>query len=583
MRNEEKVRSITKKTMVAAIIILFSICLIPLTGNIANAESESVVRIFEAEDATLNGLTIKNSEVGFSGTGYVGDFENSSQSVTFHVDAPETGLYSLNIGYAAIYGSGKVANVVVNGEVLSSVTMGSGFGKESAGNILLNSGSNTISITPNWTWFAIDYIEVQATPEPEKHKVEKTLINPNATNETKALISYLVDSFGEKLLSGQQEYPNTRPGDIEYIYETTGKYPAVLGLDFIDNSPSRVEYGASADETPVAIDWWNKGGIVAFTWHWNAPKDLLDEPGNEWWRGFYTEATTFDVEYALNHPESEDYKLLIRDIDVIAGELKKLQEADVPVLWRPLHEAEGGWFWWGAKGPEPTKELWRLMYDRMTNYHNLNNLIWVWNSIEENWYPGDEYVDIVSFDSYPGEYNYSPMSSQYEALKELSNNKKIIAMAENGPIPDPDLLELYHANYSWFSTWNGDVLKNQNSVEHLKKVYNHDYVITLDEMPNLKTYREDAVFLKLSNLMDGYKEKGEIKDPLQMQLRNRLTQIQDQFRKKHYKQAIKHLEDFKKNLDKKALQNNMTENTKAELYKTLEELRVILSDNRMKI
>ncbi|MDY7224696.1 glycosyl hydrolase [Halalkalibacterium halodurans] len=575
MRNE-KIRPFTKiKASVVTSVLLLTISLIFTIGNIANAESE--VRIFEAEDAILNGLTIKNSEPGFSGTGYVGDFENSSQSVTFQIEAPKAGLYNLNIGYGAIYGSGKVANVIVNGEKLSTFTMGSGFGKASAGKVLLNSGLNTISITPNWTWFTIDYIEVIHAPEPENHNVEKTLINPNATDEAKALISYLVDNFGEKILAGQHDYPNTRPRDLEYIYETTGKYPAVLGLDFIDNSPSRVERGASADETPVAIDWWNKGGIVTFTWHWNAPKDLLDEPGNEWWSGFYTRATTFDVEYALKHPKSEDYMLLIRDIDVIAGELKKLQEANVPVLWRPLHEAEGGWFWWGAKGPESTKELWRLMYDRMTNYHNLNNLIWVWNSIEEDWYPGDEYVDIVSFDSYPGEYNYSPMSREYEALKELSSNKKLIAIAENGPIPDPDLLQLYHANYSWFATWNGDILRNQNSEEHLRKVYNHDYVITLDKLPNLKTYREDALIQTLSNLIDENKKNGKLTDPLLKQLNNRLWLIQDHFNKKHYKQAVQHLDKFKKSLNNKALQNNITEDTKIELSETLDELRILLS------
>lgn len=574
MRKKKNMISITKNTMVAASIFALSISIIPAKGNVTKAEFE--VRIFEAEDATLNWLTVKNTVAGFSGTGYVGDFENSSQSVTFHVDAPETGLYNLNIGYGAIYGDGKVANVVVNGEVLSSFTMGSGFGKESAGNILLNAGTNTISITPNWTYFAIDYIEVKPAPEPEKHEVEKKLINPNATNEAKAVISYLVDNFGEKVLSGQHDFPSTRPGDLEYIYETTGKYPAILGLDFIDNSPSRVEHGASADETPVAIDWWNKGGIVSFSWHWNAPKDLIDEPGKEWWSGFYTDATTFDIEYALNHPESEDYKLLIRDIDVIAGELKKLQEANVPVLWRPLHEAEGGWFWWGAKGPEPTKELWRLMYDRMTNYHNLNNLIWVWNSIEKDWYPGDEYVDIVSFDSYPGGNNYSPMSSQYEALKELTNNKKIISIAENGPIPDPDLLPIYHANYSWFSTWNGDVLKDQNSQEHLKKVYNHDYVITLDEMPNLKTYNEDVLLRKLSTIIDKYEKDSELTGALKKQLNNSYKQIQDQFNKKHYKQAVQHVDKFKESLDNKGLQNNISENAKIELNKTLDELRITL-------
>ena len=81
--------------------------------------------------------------------------------------------------------------------------------------------------------------------------------------------------------------------------------------------------------------------MVTFCWHWNAPKDLIDQPGKEWWRGFYTEATTFDVAKAMEDPQSEEYTLIIRDIDAIAVQLKKLANADVPVLWRPLHEAEG--------------------------------------------------------------------------------------------------------------------------------------------------------------------------------------------------------------------------------------------------
>lgn len=193
----------------------------------------------------------------------------------------------------------------------------------------------------------------------------------------------------------------------------------------------------------------------------------------------------------MNHPESEDYTLLIRDIDVIAGQLKKLQDAKVPVLFRPLHEAEGKWFWWGAKGPEPVKKLYILMHDRLTNVHKLNNLIWVWNSVAPDWYPGDEYVDILSFDSYPQAGDYSPQIAKYEDLVTLGKDKKLVAMSENGPIPDPDLMKAYQAHWSWFATWYGDFLRDgkQNSLEHLKKVYNHPNVITLEKLPtNLKTY-----------------------------------------------------------------------------------------------
>jgi len=81
-------------------------------------------------------------------------------------------------------------------------------------------------------------------------------------------------------------------------------------------------------------------------------------------------------------------------------QLKRLQDAGVPILFRPLHEAEGAWFWWGAKGPEATKELWLLLHDRLTNHHKLNNLIWVWNSLLPAWYVGDDTVDILSADVY---------------------------------------------------------------------------------------------------------------------------------------------------------------------------------------
>ena len=93
---------------------------------------------------------------------------------------------------------------------------------------------------------------------------------------------------------------------------------------------------------------------------------------------------------------------MIRDIDAIAVELTKLRDAHVPVLWRPLHEAEGGWFWWGAQGPKNYVRLYRLLYDRLTKVHKLDNLIWVYTSGgKPEWYPGDDVVDIIGADAYP--------------------------------------------------------------------------------------------------------------------------------------------------------------------------------------
>lgn len=182
--------------------------------------------------------------------------------------------------------------------------------------------------------------------------------------------------------------------------QQTGKTPALLAVDLMDYTPSRVEHGARGTSVEDAIAHHARGGIVSVLWHWNAPAGLYDTAEQPWWSGFYTRATDFDVSRAMADQTNANYTLLVRDVDAIAAQLRRLRDAGVAVLWRPLHEAEGAWFWWGAKGPEPCKKLWAMVHDRLTNHHGLDNLIWVWNSARPEWYPGDETVDILSADVY---------------------------------------------------------------------------------------------------------------------------------------------------------------------------------------
>ncbi|MCM3128896.1 glycosyl hydrolase [Paenibacillus provencensis] len=469
-----------KKSWAVFLSILLISTLIP--SNMKKMEAAPI--IFEAEDGLLNGVDVMTQFQGYSGTGYVGGFDAQNDKLSVQVTVPDTGLYNLSIGYQAPHGT-KNTSLVVGDTAQGEITLHetTNFSEVGAGKIMLQAGSTQISFISNWGWYYIDYVRLERAIDPPPHQINASLVNPDASSVAQSLYNYLRSEYGQHILSGQQTL-----ADANWIHSTLGKKPAVLGLDLMDYSPSRIERGTVSTDIEHAIEWDAGGGIVTFAWHWNAPKDLIDQPGKEWWRGFYTEATTFDIEYAMSHPESQDYQLLIRDMDAIAVQLKRLQQEDIPVLWRPLHEAEGGWFWWGAKGPEPAKELYQLMYDRFTNFHGLDNLIWVWNSENPAWYPGDPYVDIISVDSYPGAGNYGPVSSRYENLKTLVNDQKIIALTENGPIPDPDLLQAYHADWSWFVTWSGEFIRDgvQNSTQHLTKVYNSPYVITLDELPDWK-------------------------------------------------------------------------------------------------
>ena len=311
----------------------------------------------------------------------------------------------------------------------------------------------------------------------------KTLNDPQATDEAKSLMSFLVDQYGQKVLSGQQKLV-----EIDYIYSITGKQPAVGVFDLIDYSPSRIEHGTNpTGQTESWINWANMGGgIVSLSWHWNAPTDLIDEEGKEWWRGFYTYATTFDIEAVLADPDGEKYQLLIRDLDAIAVELEKFQNAGLPVLWRPLHEASGGWFWWGAQGPGPFIELWQLMYDRYVNVHGLHNLIWVYTAGDSDWYPGDAYVDIVSLDIYPS----NPDDSMYWDWWEIQNRYegvKLVALSESGILPNPDKIRQYGTWWSWFSVWSGDFIRDVDTT-FLAAVYDDDDIITLDELIDWKHY-----------------------------------------------------------------------------------------------
>lgn len=315
-----------------------------------------------------------------------------------------------------------------------------------------------------------------------------TPVTPQASPEAQALLTYLHDISGKNMLSGQQEGwrgTNELGFELRHIQQTTGKLPAILGLEAAGMTFSprgRRAEGASA-VVANAIDWYsNRNGIVTFCWHWNAPTGK---------RAFYTKETDFDAARAVT-PGTPEYEGVLRDLDVVAEQLKLLQAAHVPVLWRPLHEANGRWFWWGAAGPDACKKLWRLMFERFTTHHGLTNLIWVFSpgaSIDlADWYPGDAYVDLIGQDHYPMDGNHGAAKEIYDELLALGGGTKLVAMSENGPIPEPAAVAKEKVGWLFFVTWAGQELTKFNSPDQLKEFYNHPSVASLGDLPPLKNY-----------------------------------------------------------------------------------------------
>ena len=302
----------------------------------------------EAEDGMLTGVNVQTAIKPFSGRGYVTDFDDSNDKITFHVNIPITNLpaslYELRIQYNSPYGD-KGIELNVNGYATNAILAGNGnqFALLSVGKFLLNRGSNQLILGNGWGYFSIDFIILVST-EQVQFNIRSTPINPHATLETKKLYTALLAQFGKTTLSGQHYDTN----EIEYIRQNSGgNEPVVVGYDFMNTN----YFGNQAEQTAYmqkAIDWSkNREGVVTFSWHWRNPLGIA----NDWSTlGFYVDNDKGGAHIDLNRlsdTNSVEYKALIRDIDHVAIYLKEAQAANVPILFRPLHEAQGRWFWWG--------------------------------------------------------------------------------------------------------------------------------------------------------------------------------------------------------------------------------------------
>lgn len=351
-------------------------------------------------------------------------------------------------------------------------------------------GAHKITLLRSWGELTFHSMRLVLHREKmREHNPSFTLSNPDASEEARALMDYFKTIYGKKIITGQHTDINCT--DVDYIERITGKLPALLGFDLMSYSGATKtaeptwdcmrEVSSCKNNVDAALYWAReKKALITLCWHWYSPSHGRD-------KSFYTVNTEYNLEQALRE-KGEEYELLLKDMDLIAAQLKRFREQHIPVLWRPLHEADGKWFWWGASGAEAYKELYRLMYDRFTRLHGLNNLIWVVNSPCEGWYPGDDVVDLNCMDIYGPAGNAGPLLMEYNRGNQIPTTDKPIGLGEIGTLPDLEKM-MKHAGWLWFMMW-GTFPHDEtyNTKESLMKNFHSDRVICLEDIQKNPVY-----------------------------------------------------------------------------------------------
>lgn len=328
-------------------------------------------------------------------------------------------------------------------------------------------------------------------------------VDPELIPEARRVLEYLESVQGKKILSGISGSQDAQPRAVLHM---TGREPALAGGDMAGfhrkwDATYRQVMQHTVDRS---IRWWRqKGGIVALQYHWMKP----GEPEGSAWIAPPRGTGRLDLAKAVT-PGTDEHRAVMADLKVTADYLEQLADARVPVLWRPLHEIDGGWFWWtDAETPENTAALWRLMFDYFVKQRKLHNLIWVYNAahvshtrkpqaatFEEEvahrrrYYPGAEYVDLASIDTYAnpklgwGAAEDDARRRAHELMQRVAPGK-MLAVAEDSALLNPDVFRREGPAWLYCSAWwTGG---KSNPVDWMRRTFNHEAYVTLDELPLL--------------------------------------------------------------------------------------------------
>lgn len=254
-------------------------------------------------------------------------------------------------------------------------------------------------------------------------------------------------------------------------FDISGDYTLVITEDVLKSLQEGGLIIGGHDYTAVAVYLENNGTAL--------------DPNKDY--AFYKADTAFDATNATVEGTWEN-KVFTEDLKNAAAYLKLLRDADIPVLWRPFHEAAGGWFWWG-KDAASFKSLWIAMFNYFKT-EGLDNLIWVWTTEgnDADWYPGDQYVDIVGRDVYNKE--TADCVSEYTSIAENYGNK-IVSLSECGTVGLISEQWASGARWSWFMPWYDGTNEDGSPVVHAdeawwKDAMSQEFVVSREELPSME-------------------------------------------------------------------------------------------------
>jgi len=349
------------------------------------------------------------------------------------------------------------------------------------------------------------------TEEAPQVAITKELCNKDATKEAKNVYEYLLSQYGKKTLSAAMANVNWNFAEAELVHQATGKYPAIATMDYIhmltltSHNPFK-GWKVNYDDISEVEKWWNNNGLLAASWHWNMPANeaSIDKTdGYTCTPGTGTtgnKATTCAKPSNIMKEGTWEKKIADEDLKVMAELLKKLQDKNIPLIFRPFHEASGNtfgtyaggsaWFWWGIEGGEAYKKLWIYVYDYFKQA-GINNLIWVWtsqNNGDADWYPGDEYVDIIGQDIYNQKADSN--AKDFKRLQETFPNK-MCTLSECGNVGKISEQWKQGATWSYFMPWYQYDAKTLDKHEHAdtdwwKDAMSNKNVLSREDLPSLK-------------------------------------------------------------------------------------------------